>query len=156
LARHFRHTALPHKVGAGYADFVMKRTLFALLCLPLFVFAVAACGGDETDISDLATAAADVPPSASLQLTARALKFDKDTLVAPAGQQVTVTLDNQDGGTVHNIAIYTAEDAKELIYRGDLFQGRESRDFSFQAPPAGVYYFRCDAHPEMDGAFITK
>jgi hypothetical protein len=28
--------------------------------------------------------------------------------------------------------------------------------YSFTAPPAGLYAFRCEAHPDMNGVFIAK
>jgi plastocyanin len=126
--------------------------LVALLVLSL---SAAGCSGGKADIDALATESADVAPSATLQIRAKDLKFDKDTLVAPAAVEVTLTLDNQDGA-VHNVAIYTGKDAKENLFRGELFAGKATREYRFQAPPAGVYYFRCDAHPEMDGVFITR
>jgi plastocyanin len=122
----------------------------------ILAFAVGCGGGGEADLETLATEAAGTAPSAQQSITADGLKFDKDTLVVPAGARVTISFDNQDGGTTHNLAVYQTKDAKENLYRGDLFSGDEKRDYAFQAPAAGVYYFRCDAHPDMDGVFIAK
>jgi plastocyanin len=115
-----------------------------------------ACGGGKADLEALATEAADATPSAALSIKADGSKFNTDTLVAPAGAEVTLTFDNQDSALTHNVAIYTDEGARENLYRGELFQGKETREYVFQAPEAGVYYFRCDVHPDMDGVFITK
>jgi plastocyanin len=134
----------------------VSKNRYFLIALIAFAACGVACGGDKADIAALATRAADATPSPGLELRASGLKFDKDTLVVPAGRPVTIVLDNQDGGTVHNLAVYTGEDARENLFRGDLFEGRAARDYTFQSPPAGVYYFRCDAHPDMDGVFIAR
>lgn len=114
-------------------------------------------GGSDADLPALATEAADVQPMTEVTVVANDLEFDTDTIVMPAGQEVSLTLENQDGGTLHNIAVYIDEDGeREEVYRGELFEGDNSRTYTFQAPPSGVYLFRCDAHPEMSGAFIAK
>jgi plastocyanin len=122
----------------------------------LFVAAVVvtACGGSDADIPALATAAADTEPASSFNVVANDLKFDTDTLVAVADEEVVISLENQDNAT-HNIAVLT-EKSGDVIFRGELFTGEETKEYRFQAPAPGVYYFRCDAHPEMEGVFITR
>ena len=120
------------------------------------VFGAVACGGGKADIDALATKAADATPSPALEIRAKGTKFDKDTLVAPAGAQLVLTFDNQDASVNHNVAVYTNKSARENLFRGDLFQGKETREYRFQAPAAGVYYFRCDVHPDMDGVFVAR
>jgi len=115
-----------------------------------------ACSGSRADLPALATEAANVQPQAKVTVVADGLEFDTDTIVVPAGREVSITLDNQDGGTLHNVAIYTDGDDREEVYRGELFEGKESMTYTFTAPPAGVYLFRCDAHPDMNGAFIAR
>ena len=122
----------------------------------LFVSAVmlCACGGGDADIPALATAATDATPASSFNVVAQDTEFDTDTLVVAAGREVVIDFENRDGAS-HNVAVYT-EKGGDVIYRGELFTGNDSRQYRFQAPPAGVYYFRCDAHPEMDGVFIAR
>jgi plastocyanin len=137
----------------------MKR-YFSIALVPVFAvlaaFAVACGGGGSADLPTLATQAAGTSPQTNVTVEAKALKFNTKTIVVPAKTNITITLDNQDGGTLHNIAVYRAKDAKEIIHRGELFQGRESKSETWESPEAGVYYFRCDAHPDMNGAFIAK
>ena len=122
----------------------------------LFVSAVmlCACGGGDADIPALATAATDATPASSFNVVAQDTEFDTDTLVVAAGREVVIDFENRDGAS-HNVAVYT-EKGGDVIYRGELFTGNDSREYRFQAPPAGVYYFHCDAHPEMDGVFIAR
>lgn len=137
----------------------MKR-YFSLALVPILtmvaVFAIACGGGGSSDLPTLATQVAGTQPQTNITVVAKALKFDTKTIVVPASTNITITLDNQDGGTLHNIAVYRAKDAKDVIHRGELFQGRESKTETWESPEAGVYYFRCDAHPDMNGAFIAK
>ncbi len=134
----------------------LKRIRLTAACIAVATLGVVACGGGKADIAALATRAADATPSPALDMRAKGTKFDKDTLVVPAKREVVLTFDNQDSGVSHNVAVYTAQDAKQNLFRGELFPGKEQREYRFQAPEAGVYYFRCDAHPGMDGVFIAK
>ena len=113
-----------------------------------------ACSESGPDIQALATQAADETPASSFNIVAENTRFDTDAIVAVAGEETVIVLDNQDGA-LHNVAIYT-EEGGDVIYRGELFVGPETREYRFEAPQAGVYYFRCDAHPEMEGAFIAR
>ena len=99
----------------------------------------------------------DLTPSTSLQLRAKSLKFDKKYLATTAGADVTLSLNNQDGGTSHNFALYTDRGARENLFRGDVFQGKKTVDYRFRAPSTpGNYFFRCDTHPDMNGTFIVQ
>jgi len=133
-------------------------TRFLLPALTVGSIALAtACGGSSVDLAADATKVADQAPATSFDLVAKGNKFNQSILVAKADSEVKISLANQDTSGVHNFALYTDKDAKELIYRGEIFQGNKTVDDSFQAPAPGVYYFRCDAHPdEMTGTFVTK
>jgi len=135
---------------------VKKPGLVATLCLLVITAGVIACGGSKVDLPALATAAADATPSAALEITAKGTKFDKDTLVASAKQEIVLRFNNQDASVQHNVSVYTQKDAKQILFRGDLFEGKQTREYRFRSPEAGVYYFRCDVHPAMDGVFIAK
>jgi plastocyanin len=126
------------------------------LTVAVLGFTLLACGDDKLDLNAEATKVASVAPSTSLALVANDLKFKEKSLVATASADITLAMDNQDSGTLHNFALYASGDAKENLYRSENFEGKASRDFRFKAPAAGVYYFRCDVHPEMNGAFIAK
>ena len=129
----------------------MKPALFTFL---LCAMSLAACGDGRADIPALATRAADVAPASSFNVVAEDIEFDTDTLVGAAGEEIVISFENRDSAT-HNIAVYTEKDG-DVIYRGELFTGDDTREYRFDAPSEGVYYFRCDAHPEMDGVFIAR
>ncbi|MPZ49563.1 MAG: hypothetical protein GEU75_09750 [Dehalococcoidia bacterium] len=94
----------------------------------------------------------------SVTLVAKDLKFNLRSIVAGTGVPVTVTLDNQDPGTLHNVAFYTSRAATQTIHKGELIAGPATRTENFTAPStAGSYFFHCDAHPDtMTGSFIVR
>jgi len=94
-------------------------------------------------------------PTSDLNLRAKDLKFDKKALAVPAGAQVTLTFDNEDPGAQHNFALYQDKSAKKSIFKSDLTSGKNAKDLTFMAPAAGTYFFRCDAHPDMNGTFYV-
>ncbi len=112
-----------------------------------------ACGGGGSSSS---STAAEVTPSTVLALTAKNLKFDKKALATTANADVVLSYDNEDSGTLHNLSIYQSKDGKGKIFTGDLFAGKKSVEYRFRAPDTGVYYFRCDAHPDMNGTLTVK
>jgi len=131
--------------------------LLVIVLLAAGPLVVSACGGSKADLPALATEAADVQPQTAITVVADGLDFDTDTIVVPAGAGLSITLDNQDSGTLHNISVYTESDAERTqVYQGELFEGEAVQTYTFTAPAAGIYLFRCDAHPDMDGAFIAK
>jgi plastocyanin len=93
----------------------------------------------------------------TIRLVAKDLAFDKRSVAASAGSDVTIILDNQDPA-IHNVAFYTNNRATQSIFVGELFAGPATRQATFKAPSAaGGYYFRCDAHPDtMNGSFSVR
>jgi plastocyanin len=91
-------------------------------------------------------------------LVARDIKFDKRTITVAAGADVTVVLQNQDAGVLHNFAVYTNRAATQRVFVGEIFAGVATREESFKAPSTpGNYFFRCDVHPDtMTGTFVVR
>ncbi len=93
----------------------------------------------------------------SITLTAKDQKFVQRTLNARPNTQVTVVMENQDAGVLHNFSVYQNNRATDKIFGGDTFAGPSSKSFTFSTPGPGNYYFRCDVHPEtMNGAFSVR
>jgi plastocyanin len=93
-------------------------------------------------------------------VTASGLAFDTDTISLTAGQETTITFDNQDAGVQHNIAIYTANPAEdpsaEVLFQGDLITGPDTIDYVVPPLDAGEYYFFCIVHPDMNGSVVVQ
>jgi plastocyanin len=140
--------ALFHGARAGISVFAIG-FLGALVLL--------ACDEQPAEPARPQSGGSDNEPSSQLEVTAKNLRFNTSRLIAPAGTQVTLTLQNEDAGVLHNIAIYTSRDAQQSIFIGDLFAGVATRQYEFNTPPPGTYFFRCDSHPDtMNGTFTSR
>ena len=132
----------------------------ALITAALFV----ACGGGDGD-----GATVDAKPSAAspangdsgelveLEMTAENTRFDKDRLQAPAGSEVSLTLDNRD--TIeHTFSLYASEGSTGPLFQGPRFSGPAFLVYQFTAPEdPGTYHFQCDVHPSaMKGDFVVE
>ena len=94
---------------------------------------------------------------AQITIVAESLQFDLSTITVSPGVEVTVTLDNRDAGVPHNVAFYTNQSLSSPIFVGELTTGPSVDDFVFTSPSTpGDYYFQCDVHPDMNGAFIVQ
>lgn len=124
--------------------------LFSLLALSGVPMLLAACGGAAVAVPPDAT------PSASLRIVARDNRFDQRYLVVSAGSESVITLDNEDRSSLHNFAVYRDKGAKQLVYRGEVFEGKREVENRLPALEAGSYYFRCDVHPDMNGTLLAK
>jgi plastocyanin len=105
-----------------------------------------------------ATGQGSVASGADVTLVAESIAFNANQIRLPAGEQVSVTLDNQD--TVpHDFAIYQDEQdgqaQSNALFKGDSVDGGASDTYEFKAPKRGDYYFQCDLHPTMNGDVTT-
>ncbi len=139
--------------------------LYLLIPLAVILFlasnrpdATGATEGTETGTEQ--TEGGDVPANT---IVAVDTSFETDTLEAPAGKEVTYTLDNRDEGVPHNWAVYDSEDAvaagEDPLFASPDTTGPESVDFSFTPPKKpGDYPYICDFHPTtMTGTLtVTK
>jgi plastocyanin len=115
-------------------------------------------GGEQVAAEDAAGADGPTGGPVTVNLVARNLAFDKRSIAAAPGVEVTINLDNQDAGVLHNAAFYTNRSASTKIFVGELFPGPAQRTEKFTAPTTpGNYFFRCDAHPDqMTGSFVVR
>jgi plastocyanin len=90
-------------------------------------------------------------PAAEASITAAGLAFNTTTLSLPADTPVALTMDNQDPGTQHNVAIYRDEAYTDALFTGDLVTGPTTVTYDVPPMPPGSYSFRCDVHVAMAG-----
>lgn len=103
------------------------------------------------------TATAQTTKNVTVDIGADNMAFDMDTITVPAGAEVTVNFDNRDSGIPHNVSFYIDSSAADAIFVGDLITGPDRVTQTFTAPAEpGTYYFQCDVHSFMNGAFIVE
>ena len=88
-------------------------------------------------------------------VVAQNLTFDTAEIDLP-DQPTTLTLQNQDAGTVHNIGIYTDDSASQALFDGPDVTGPDSAEYQVPALDPGEYYFQCDTHPTMNGTVVVS
>jgi plastocyanin len=125
--------------------------------------AAASSSGSSTTTSAMETSenTSCAPNGTTLKLVAKDTRFDTECLAAPAGEAVTLTLDNEDTGIAHNVEIFTADPDKDKnarsVFKGDLVTGVKTMAYSVPALTAGNYHFHCDVHPtQMYGTLVVK
>ena len=95
------------------------------------------------------TAAGGIP------VVAEGLQFDTKELDFPAGQPVTISFENKDAGTLHNIAIYNDASKSTTLFQGEQFPGVATKTYAIGPLEAGTYYFQCDVHTTMNGTVVV-
>lgn len=138
--------------------------LLGLLLLSLAFLAIACGDGDDVDgggggspTADGALEGGGGPAETRVEVVAENLEFNEERLIVAANSRVTVVLDNQDEGVLHNFSVYRTEQASGPIHVGQLVIGVTEQEETFQSPAAGSYFFRCDSHPDtMRGSFVTR
>ena len=112
----------------------------------------AAGGTPGVDATPTAAAAA----STELKLIGTSLLFDVTTLTGVAGQELTVTFDNQDVGTPHNINFYNGADATApSIASTEIESGPVVQTLKIGPLDAGSYFYQCDVHPTTMAGKLT-
>jgi signal transduction histidine kinase/plastocyanin len=89
-------------------------------------------------------------------VVAKDVKFLSTRLELSGSGEVRFRFTNQDSDG-HNVAIYRTKDARDPVFVGTVFTGPETVSYEFQLPPPGVYFFRCDPHPQdMSGILVVR
>jgi plastocyanin len=144
----------------------MNRTSFALRRGALITFTLAfatvlaACsnGGDASEPADGdgGTGGTATVENGAVEITAeQSLVFNVDTIEAPAGEDFTITLVNNDSAP-HNISIYTEEGGEMLGSAGATAEAGQTVTVDVAALEPGTYYFQCDIHPDMNGTVVVE
>ena len=89
------------------------------------------------------------PAAADVTVEALNIAFVQTTWAAPADTPFTIAFINSDAGVPHNIALFDSSGAE--VWKGEIFNGVETRVYDVPALPAGQYTFICSVHPNMTG-----
>jgi plastocyanin len=89
-------------------------------------------------------------------LTASGIAYDKASLEVPANTPFQIVFTNNDAGIPHNVSIHKDSPTGPEVWKGDIFNGVETRTYDVPALPAGTYGFVCSVHPNMTGTLTAK
>jgi plastocyanin len=87
---------------------------------------------------------------------AQNIQFVNKTLSLPANQPTTITFENKDPGTPHNIQIFTDQAYTTSVFKGSLVIGPATQVYDIPKLTPGTYYFHCDVHPQMTGTITVS
>ena len=102
------------------------------------------------------SAPASEPPTGNIQISAKYLNFEQDSVEIPAATSFKIDFDNKDSATVHDIDIHLSNPGGEVVFDGTKVSGPASATYDVPALAAGTYAFVCSVHPEMHGTMNAK
>lgn len=94
------------------------------------------------------------PAGATVQISAKNVAFEQQSVDAPADKPFTIAFSNNDPGVPHNIQILDSGGASQ--FKGAIFSGVATQNYAVPALKAGTYKFVCDVHPNMTGQLTVK
>lgn len=151
LRRSHRRRVLNAGVGAALVTLLVAGTFVGVRALSPSAPTVAA-DPSETPLA----------PSSDVDvvLVVQDLAFDTDRIEIPAGQAVTIRLDNRDVSVHHSFAIYEDPyegfpDNESVLFRGEIVTGPAVIDYHVPPLDPGTYYFQCDVHPSLNGVLVA-
>jgi plastocyanin len=127
--------------GTGHAP-RMRSPRRALVVAAATAALVAAGCGEDGGGSDGRTIGSRSAPVTEFTIVAEDLRFDLARVVVPAGEEITATIDNRDGGIGHNLRVrLDPDDAATEVEDGPVRQ-----TLRFTVPEPGAHEFVCDPH----------
>ncbi len=92
----------------------------------------------------------------ALEVTAETIAFKETNLTAAADAPFTIKFTNNDAGVPHNVAIHEGSPTGQEVFRGEIFNGVDTRTYAVPALKAGTYGFVCTVHPNMTGTLTVQ
>jgi len=94
--------------------------------------------------------------SGAVIISAMGIAFQQAAVTAPAGETFQIEFANNDPGTPHNVAIHARDASGAEVFKGEIFNGVETRTYDVPALEAGAYAFVCTVHPNMVGKLTAE
>jgi mono/diheme cytochrome c family protein/plastocyanin len=95
-------------------------------------------------------------PSAALSITAEGIAWNKTALSAIAGDDLSITVQNNDDATAHNWHLTEGADpGGDEVATTEIENGVITQTLDFGPLAAGEYYYVCDVHTNMEGVLTA-
>ena len=91
---------------------------------------------------------------ATIKIAAQNIQYDQSTLTAPANTSFVIEFTNNDAGVPHNVTI--KDQSGQDVFKGDIFNGVDTKQYQVPALKAGTYTFYCAVHPNMTGTLTVQ
>lgn len=110
-------------------------------------------GGPAASPSGPATSPSPSPGGGAVEIriVAENIRFDLTEFSVPPNTPFRIVFENRDAAIPHNVAIYQGQAGGATLFKGDTFNGAETRTYEVPGLAAGDHYFQCDVHPTMNG-----
>lgn len=86
---------------------------------------------------------------ADVTVEAKDIAYLQTTWTGPADKPFKLAFDNEDSGVPHNVSLTDSTGSE--VFKGEIFNGVETRVYDVPALPAGQYTFVCSVHSNMSG-----
>ncbi len=146
--------------GSGRPAAPFLAILYILIpILAIFVLLANDDGGGEAGGGEGEPAAEAPAEGGALTVSAANISFDTDLITVPADEEAVIDFINEDS-VEHNISVYPDQQAgvgkANAFFTGDIIQGGQEITYDVPAQNAGEYFFQCDVHPNMNGAYVAE
>ena len=91
-----------------------------------------------------------------VKISAQGIAFEQAEVNVPAGVPFQIEFTNNDAGTPHNVAIHQGDASGQEVFKGEIFNGVETKTYDVPALDAGAYAFVCSVHPNMVGTMTAE
>jgi plastocyanin len=94
--------------------------------------------------------------SGAVEIGATGIVFEQASVSVPGGTPFQIAFTNNDAGTPHNVAIHVENASGAEVFKGEIFNGVDTKIYDVPALEAGSYAFVCTVHPTMVGTLTAE
>lgn len=88
-------------------------------------------------------------------ISAQGLAFDTKELKVPANKPFKIEFTNNEAD-LHNVVIQKDAASTDTIFKRPFFAGPKTVTWDVEPLAPGVYFFKCEVHPTMNGSMLAE